>query len=627
MRPDASFEFLAPSVRGFLAETGITEPTPPQVQAWPLIGRGEDVLVVAPTGSGKTEAALLPLLSRLVTEGHSDGISLLYITPMRALNRDMLKRLQVWCARLGLTVDIRHGDTPQAQRARQAAHPPDVMVTTPETLQAILPGSRMRDNLSHLKAVVVDELHNLVESKRGVQLCVGLQRLRKVAPGFQLVAVSATVGTPEVAARFLFGDKKRTIVRAEARKEFTYAIEYPVPDPSNQSAAKETYAAPDLAARLSRIDSLIEEHTSTLIFVNSRTVAEMLGEKLARLRDDVGVHHGSLPREERERVEQAFKSGTLKALVCTSTLELGIDVGSVDLVVQYMSPRQVTSLVQRVGRSGHRLGKVSKGILVTVSADDVLESSASINCASLGRIEPTRPYANSLDVLAHQVAGYLMDFESMDVDRMLAEVRKAAPFAGLTEDAFLRTATYLAELRKVRFDGKTLYRTRLTREYYYENLSMIPDETRYLVVDVSSNQTVGILGEEFVLLNVKVGVHFVCKGKVWQVEQVADDRKIYVTPVEDPLAAVPGWDGEMLPIPYELAVETGKLRREVSEALDAGEDMLAYLSKRIPGEAASRALVIDEIAEHKKMGAPVPSDRLVLFEGFGKYLIVHLCFG
>jgi ATP-dependent Lhr-like helicase len=220
-----------------------------------------------------------------------------------------------------------------------------------------------------------------------------------------------------------------------------------------------------------------------------------------------------------------------------------------------------------------------------------------------------------------------MDFETMGSDQLLGEVRKAAPFRGLSEDAFLRTVTYLAELRKVRFDGKSLTRTRLTREYYYENLSMIPDETRYLVVDVSTNQTVGILGEEFVLLSVKVGVHFICKGKIWQVEQVAEDRKIYVTPVEDPLAAVPGWDGEMLPIPYELAVETGQLRRELSEALDRGGDAVSEASRKIPGDAAARALVLDEIVEHKRMGAPVPSDRLVLFEGFGKYLIVHLCFG
>jgi ATP-dependent Lhr-like helicase len=627
MSVEGSFDFLAPEVRSFLAEAGITEPTPPQVQAWPVVAKGEDVLIVAPTGSGKTEAALLPLLSRLVSGGQGDGISLLYITPLRALNRDMLRRLQLWCSRLGLTVDVRHGDTSMSQRSKQSAHPPDVLVTTPETLQAILPGRRMRDNLSHLKAVVVDELHNLVESKRGVQLCVGLRRLGKVAPGFQLVALSATVGTPDVAARFLFGDGDSTIIRTEAPKEFTYAIEYPVPDPANQSAARETYSAPDLAARLARISDLVETHTSTLIFVNSRTVAEMLGEKLARLRDDVGVHHGSLPREERERVEQAFKEGKLKALVCTSTLELGIDVGSVDLVVQYMSPRQVTSLVQRVGRSGHKLGRVSKGVLVTVSADDIMESSSSVMSAAMGRIEPTRPYANSLDVLAHQVAGYLMDFETMDSSQLLAEVRKATPFETLSEESFARTLGYLAEMRKVRFDGKTLYRTRLTRDYYYENLSMIPDETRYLVIDVSSSQAVGILGEEFVILRAKVGVHFVCKGKVWQIEQVSEDRKIYVTPVEDPLAAIPGWDGEMLPIPYELAIETGRLRRQISEALDGGDLAVEETLAKMPGDAPAKALVTDEIAEHKKMGAPVPSDKVVLFEGFGKYLIVHMCFG
>ena len=546
---------------------------------------------------------------------------------MRALNRDMLKRLQVWCARLGLTVDIRHGDTPQSQRAKQSSHPPDVLVTTPETLQAILPGKRMRQNLSHLKAVVVDELHSLVESKRGVQLTVGLERLRRVAKDYQLVALSATVGTPVEAARFLFGERKHRVIRAEAQKEFTYGIEYPVPDPSDQAVARDTYAAPDLAARLTRINRLIDEHNSTLIFVNSRTVGEMLGEKLSRLRKDVAVHHGSLPREERERVEQAFKAGELKALVCTSTLELGIDVGSVDLVVQYMSPRQVTSLVQRVGRAGHRLGRVSQGVLLTVSADDVLESAASITEAHRGNIEPTHPYENSLDVLAHQIAGYLMDLEAIEGDALLKDVRKAHPFTGLPEDAFWRTVKYLGELRKVKLEGTKLSRTRLTRDYYFENLSMIPDETRYLVIDVSTNQSVGILGEEFVLLKAKVGVHFICKGKVWQVEQIADDRKIYVTPVEDPMAALATWDGEMLPIPYGLAQVTGRMRREISEALDRGEETIEEVIRRMPGDAAAKALVVDQISEQKKMGAPVPSDNLVLFEGFGKYLIIHVCFG
>ena len=626
---DSSFEYLAEPVRSILRESGIREPTPPQAMASPAILRGDNVLVIAPTGSGKTEAAILPLLSRIVGQKQREGISLLYVTPLRALNRDMLRRLEVWCSKLGLSIDVRHGDTPASQRRKQSKTPPDLLVTTPETLQAILPGRKMRENLRMLKAIVIDEVHNLIESKRGVQLAVGLQRLRKVAGEFQLIGLSATVGSPELAGKFLFGDREHQIVRVDFQKDFKFGIEYPTPDTVDSELAEKTFATPDLAARLSRITSLLESHTSTLIFVNSRTVAEMLGEKLGRLRKDVGVHHGSLPREERERVELAFKKGETKALVCTSTLELGIDVGTVDLVVQYMSPRQVTSLIQRVGRSGHRIGRTSEGIIIAVSADDVLESSASISEAKLGRLEPTRMYRESLDVLAHQVAGYLMDSEMMDEQELIGELRKTYAYSNLSEEKFRRVVKYLEELRKLRVEGRVLRRTGNTREYYFENLSMIPDETRYLVIDVATNQTVGILGEEFILLRARVGVHFILKGKIWQIEKVSDDRKVYVTPVDDPLAAVPVWDGEMIPVPYGLALRTGLLRRRIGEVIDAQgvENAALILKEEVPAPARAIQSVVEEIDEQKRMGVPIPSDKLILFEGFQKYLIVHSCFG
>ncbi len=629
MSGTTGFEFLAEPVRSILDEMGIREPTPPQAEASPLVARGENVLVIAPTGSGKTEAAMLPLLSRLVKEGHGDGISIIYITPLRALNRDMLRRLETWCSRLSLTVEVRHGDTPLSQRQRQSRSPPDLLVTTPETLQAILPGARMRRNLATVKAVVVDELHNLVESKRGVQLTVGLERLRKVAGDFQLVALSATVGSPEETAGFIFGEARHSIVRALVPKEFRYRVEYPTPDSNDSEISRETFSTIDLAARLSLIDEQIESHKSTLIFVNSRTLAEMLGEKLNRLRGDVGVHHGSLPREERERVENAFKQGQLRALVCTSTLELGIDIGSVDLVLQYMSPRQVTSLIQRVGRSGHDLRRTSEGVVITVSADDILESAAAIEEARSGRLEEMRPYRNSLDVLAHQIAGYLMDYDSMERSDILAEVRKARPFRELTEEAFLRVVEYLGQLRKLRADGTKLSRTRGTREYYFQNLSTIPDETRYFVVDVANNQTVGILGMEFVLLQAKVGLHFILKGRIWQIEKIANDRKIYVTSVEDPLAAVPGWDGEMLPIPCGLAQKTGRLRKKVASVLadNTPEVAAGLLASQIPVSLDGTRMVVDEIHEHLRLGSPLPSDDLILLEGWQKYLIIHSCFG
>ena len=629
MSGSSGFEFLADPVRGILDELGIHSPTPPQAEASPLIAKGENVLIIAPTGSGKTEAAVLPLLSRLVEKGHGDGISVIYITPLRALNRDMLRRLETICSRLSLTIDVRHGDTPLSQRQKQSRDPPDLLVTTPETLQAILPGARMRRNLSTVKAVVVDELHNLVESKRGVQLTVGLERLRRVAGDFQLVALSATVGSPEETARFIFGEAEYRVVRASVPKEFAYRVDYPTPDSNDSEISRETFSTIDLAARLSFINEQIESHRSTLIFVNSRTLAEMLGEKLSRLRGDVGVHHGSLPREERERVENSFKQGQLRALVCTSTLELGIDVGSVDLVLQYMSPRQVTSLIQRVGRSGHDLKRTSEGVLIAVSADDILESAASIEEAKKGRLEETRPYENSLDVLAHQIAGYLMDFDSMEKSVLLAAVRKAHPYRRLSEEAFQRVVDYMAELRKLRVDGTSLSRTRGTRDYYFMNLSTIPDETRYLVVDVANNQTVGILGMEFVLFQAKVGLHFILKGRIWQIEKIADDRKIYVTSVEDPLAAVPGWDGEMLPIPFGLAQKTGQLRKRVAKLLaeNPPESAAVRLAAEFPITVEGTRMVVDEIHEHLRLGAPLPADDLILLEGWQKYLIIHSCFG
>ena len=369
-------------------------------------------MVIAPTGSGKTEAALLPLIDKMVQDRNRQGISLLYITPLRALNRDLLKRLQIWSVKLGFAVEVRHGDTPAADRRRMAGRPPDLLITTPETLQAVLPGKRMRQHLRHVKAVVVDEVHELAGNRRGVQLTVGLERLKEVRQdGFQRIGLSATVGNPEEISRFLGGSEPVRIVQIPLSKDTRYKIEYPTPGEEDQELARRLYTAPEAAARLALVSDLVDAHDSTLIFVNSRVNAEMLGSKFNLMGQNIMVHHGSLPKEERVRAEEAFKARQIKGLVCTSTLELGIDIGSVDLVVQYMSPRQVNSLVQRVGRSGHSLTRTSHGVLVSVSTEDLLESIGVIELAKEGRLEPTVIHHRALDVLAHQVAGLLMDSE------------------------------------------------------------------------------------------------------------------------------------------------------------------------------------------------------------------------
>jgi ATP-dependent Lhr-like helicase len=550
---------------------------------------------------------------------------------MRALNRDLLKRLDFWSKKLGFTVEIRHGDTPQKERRKQSIKPPDFLVTTPETLQAILPGKRLRTHLRHVRWVVIDEVHELAGDRRGVQLTVGLERLRKITDReFQRIGLSATVGNPEQIAAFIAGKSTSEVLQVSPPKEAKYFVEFPHPTDEDHVIAQSLYTAPEAAARLNRIWELVEDHDSTLIFVNSRTNAETLGSKFHQLKRNVAVHHGSLPREERVRVENDFKNGRIKALVCTSTMELGIDIGNVDLTIQYMSPRQVTSLIQRVGRSGHRLDRVSEGAIVAVSTEDILESVAAIQKAREKTVEPVKIHEKALDVLAHQITGAVLESDSpVKTDEAFELVCSAYPYRELTRGEFDKVTSFMEKMRHLRIENSHLARGSRTRQYYFENLSMIPDERRYQVIDVSTQQSVGILGEEFMMTKARLGLHFIVKGKVWQIEQISDDARVYVTPVEDPTAAVPGWDGEMLPIPFDLAQHVGRLRSEVAEELGSSDvsTVVGLMEHRWPAERFGIRKVVEELDEHCKMKAPVPTEKRIVIEAFDRFLIIHASFG
>jgi len=574
---------------------------------------------------------LLPIFDQLLKIKDRQGISVIYITPMRALNRDLLKRLDFWSKKLGFTVEIRHGDTPQKERRKQSIKPPDFLVTTPETLQAILPGKRLRTHLRHVRWVVIDEVHELAGDRRGVQLTVGLERLRKITDReFQRIGLSATVGNPEQIAAFIAGKSTSEVLQVSPPKEAKYFVEFPHPTDEDHVIAQSLYTAPEAAARLNRIWELVEDHDSTLIFVNSRTNAETLGSKFHQLKRNVAVHHGSLPREERVRVENDFKNGRIKALVCTSTMELGIDIGNVDLTIQYMSPRQVTSLIQRVGRSGHRLDRVSEGAIVAVSTEDILESVAAIQKAREKTVEPVKIHEKALDVLAHQITGAVLESDRpVKTDEAFELVRSAYPYRELTREEFDKVTSFMEKMRHLRIENSHLARGSRTRQYYFENLSMIPDERRYQVIDVSTQQSVGILGEEFMMTKARLGLHFIVKGKVWQIEQISDDARVYVTPVEDPTAAVPGWDGEMLPIPFDLAQHVGRLRSEVAEELGSSDvsTVVGLMEHRWPAERFGIRKVVEELDEHCKMKAPVPTEKRIVIEAFDRFLIIHASFG
>jgi ATP-dependent Lhr-like helicase len=630
------FSLLVQPVQEGLVELGFSKPTLPQVLAIPNILVGENVLLIAPTGSGKTEAVLLPVFSNFIQYGEKKGIEIVYVTPLRALNRDLLRRLAFWAKRLGITVEVRHGDTELRLRRRQVISPPNMLVTTPETLQAVLPGSRMKEHLKHVRWVIVDEVHELASSKRGTQLAVALERLYEIAGReFQRIGLSATIGNPEQVAQFIAGTNRSIrVIQASLSKNYKYTVENPFPTEADYELAGKIGISPEGAARIRRIAELVDSHRSTLIFVNSRTVAEMLGYRFTQLRrSDIAVHHGSLSKEERIQIEDDFKAGILKAIICTSTLELGIDIGSVDLVVQYLSPRQVCSLIQRVGRSGHRLDVLSEGVIITAFPDDLLESLAAVKSARNNIIEPVLIHENALDVLAHQVAGVLMDKGSITVDELLAILRRAYPYGRLDKETLTRVIRFLANLNQLKFDGEkeVLRKTRRTRGYYYENLSMIPDERRYPIVNVLSDRRIGTVGDEFMALRARIGLNIIVRGKVWRIIQIEDETgTVYVVPSEDPSAAVPGWDGEMLPVPFNLAQETGKMREEIGEALRVWGNVEATAEKVAEKFAVDKAALIEavrEIKEHIEEGAPLPTHNHILIEAFDKYLIVHACFG
>ena len=631
------FDSLAKPVRKALAELGFQEPTLPQTLAFPQILAGKNVLLIAPTGTGKTEAVLLPIFSKLVEQPQDEkkGIQVIYITPLRALNRDMLKRLTFWAEQLGITVEVRHGDTEMKTRRKQARQPPRMLVTTPETLQAILPGSQMQRHLSQVQYVIVDEVHELARSKRGTQLTIALERLSEITQQeFQRIGLSATIGNPDEIAKFIAGTNRPiSIIQANLAKNYRYHIENPQPTETDFELAGKLETSPEAAARIRRLTELVDSHKSTLIFVNSRTIAEMLGHKFSQLgRNDVAVHHGSLSREERVTVEDEFKAGKLKAIICTSTLELGIDIGNVDLVAQYMSPRQVSSLIQRVGRSGHSLERLSEGIIVTVYPDDTLESVAAVKNAVAGKIEPVLIHENALDVLAHQIAGILMDKQTTTLKELLIIVHRAYPYRKLGKKQLTDVVDFLDSLNKLRLEeGTTLRKTGRTREYYYGNLSMIPDERRYPVINVLTDRKIGTLGDEFMALDERIGLHFIMRGKVWRIVQIEEETgTVHVIPAEDPFAAIPGWDGEILPVPFDLAQQTGKTREKIAEKLlenKSAEIVAAALAAELETDKTTLLGTVQEIDEHLKEGAPLPTQNHIVLEAFDRYLVVHACFG
>ncbi|MDK2876330.1 MAG: ATP-dependent helicase Lhr and Lhr-like helicase [Archaeoglobaceae archaeon] len=573
-----------------LKAVGIDELTDIQKRTFEVVISGKNALVIAPTGSGKTEAAMIPIFQRLL-EKKSPGIRVLYITPLRALNRDMLRRMRRFAEILNISINVRHGDTKESERVRQSIKPPEILITTPETFQLLFLGKRLRKALKNVEFVVIDEIHELVDSERGVQLFVGIERLREFAK-FQLIALSATVGDPKKITEIMGGAE---IVSGELEKEYEIKI----------------LCSDD---ELSLIKELVDKHKSTLIFVNTRQTAEVLGVELKKT-ISAEVHHGSLSREARISAEEDFSSGKLKALICTSSMELGIDIGHVEAVIQYSSPRQAVRLIQRVGRSGHGLRRKSLGYIVASTFDDILESIAILKRANSGLLEDLELHENSLDVLANQICAMAIEYGRIEARKAYEIIKRCYFYRNLGFEEFCEICQYLSDIWRIFFDGNEISSRRRTRRYFYDNISMIMDEKSYRVVDITSGKTIGSLDESF--LSTFSGEVFAMKGELWRVLSVEDVVKVEPVIAE---GEVPSWVGEEIPVPFEVAQLVGKLRDEISK----GEIDLEELKRYANEDAVNK--VLEKIEEHKKEFR-VPTDNHVVIDGSARDTVINVCFG
>ena len=616
------FSKLDESLQKALGERKWT-PTPVQQVTQDDIASGGDRLVVAPTGSGKTMAAMLPLLDRCLKEKWQ-GMSILYITPLRALNRDVDRRLEEITSAIGLRLGLRHGDTTQSERNKQVRNPPNVMITTPETFQLMFTGSKLRELLRTVQAVVIDEVHEMADGERGWQLSVGISRLESfIERKVQKIGLSATVGNPEQVAKWL--SKDAVAITAQAPRSTELSVDAIIQMPEDEIGSLELAISPRAHATLRGLADIISKKHPCLIFVNSRNSAETVAQRLSSIAPDllIGVHHGSLAKETRTQMENELRNGKLQGLVCTSSLELGIDVGSVNHIVQIRSPRSVDRMLQRVGRADHRLGGIGRGHLLSWECDDIFESAVIARKAVAGEIEAIDWRERPLSVVANQIVMMVHSHGAIPIDEVSHSISGAHQFEGWTREDTISIGNILAErwvircvedpssvpwyrwpydvwqelqnhskktlpeqpklaydeepsedLAKLTFDVPPKYangwvsRSGKTREWVSHHLSMIPDKQSYRVRDAVTRKMLGNVDEAFVLSLNGGGEdqdgtqrRFVMAGRTWIVVDADPEKnELLVAPVSDQGHA-PQWVGELPPTPAEVAREAGRLRR------------------------------------------------------------------
>ena len=580
---------------------GFSNLTEIQKKASPIILQKKDCLVIAPTGSGKTECSVIPIFSLLKNSRKPGKIKALYITPLRALNRDVFRRITKYAHQSELSIEIRHGDTTQKDRKKITENPPDVLITTPETLVILLTQIKYLDALSELEWIVVDEVHELLSSERGTQLSLSVERLEFNSKlPLTKIGLSATVGNSEEAGKFVVGTKRKCeIIRDTSVRKYDVEVKY-------------------VDGTISDVSEKIIEHVADLnldspilLFTNTRGESEFLASILKeKTTIPIELHHGSLSKEVREETEQNLREGKRGIVVCTSSLELGLDIGSVELVIHYGSPRQVSKLVQRIGRSRHNRNASAKGLIITNNSDDEFEAQAILQRIKEGSIEEQKIHDGSLDVLAHHLVGLTMQIGEISIDKAFDLIRRAYPFRNLKLEELVDVLDLLDSNYLIFFDRTkmTFWKKGRSFKYYFENLSTIPDILKFKVFDSVGKKIIGTLDQRFVGDYGDSGNIFVLKGSQWRILNV-DEKSftVNVEPFRGGGITVPYWEGENIPIDYKTAKKVGNFRSKVRNG------SLQLTNKTI------EKLNFNEISEENNI--VVESSRS---QGS---IVIHSCFG
>lgn len=653
----AIYKKLHPWVRQWFDEN-FDDFTPAQKQAIVEIHNKKNILISSPTGSGKTLTAFLSIISELVTlsqkEELTDNVYCIYISPLKALDNDIEKNLEeplkgiekIAGHELGIRKAVRTGDTSQYQRQKMLKKPPHILITTPETLSILLVAPKFREKLSRVKYVIIDEIHSLADNKRGVHLSLSLERLHHLIGGFTRIGLSATVSPLEEVAKFLVGyeygiERDCLVASINYLKELDMEVISPVSD---------IVLADDEDTRLATydiLDDLIQENKTTLIFTNTRSGTERFVYNLKTMypshynSNNIMAHHSSLSKEVRLETENKLKNGELKCVISSTSLELGIDIGYIDLVVLINSPKSVSRALQRIGRSGHRLHEKSKGKIIVTDRDDLVECSVLLKDAKEGKIDKINIPKNCLDVLAQHIYGMAIE-NPWDIDYAYDVIRKSYCYKDLTRDDYEDVLSYMAgeysELEeryvyaKIWIDYKENTfgkRGKLARALYSTNIGTIPDSSGVLVK--CDGETVGKIEEDF-MERLKKGDTFVLGGNTYRFNY-GKGMTINVSPASGP-PTIPSWFSQQLPLSFDLAMDIQRFRAHMDSKFQyrrSKEEIMEFIHEYLYVDDFAANSIYEYFVEQYKY-AKIPSNRKMLIEyytGFGgkKFVIFHSLFG